>query len=357
MILFTRRITYPTTIVRLFACLLGAVTFLTLSSGAWAFSPITVLAIDGQDDEGEGVSPSLYNTVRTQVALHPDFSLSDVPPQALQDLLLAAGCSTLDDACASDLASLLGSRWVLWGFADAAGVTLHLRDLTGEEPQRSTRLDHVPTTAREEVLLARRLLWGDIGVLAVSSSPPGAQVFIDGRLVGTTPLRLQSQAPGLVTLRLVSPTHAIFERVVEIDINESIVAATLAPMVAAAPPRDRTITAPAAYLTASTALLVAGISTAISVTRTQNRFDDVMGNPSLDRGRAGTLETRGNRRATASNALIPLGSIGTIGSTVWLLLRRDQRGHDDVMTDSGAWSRYHGTALQSGTSNESRVAE
>jgi hypothetical protein len=42
--------------------------------------------------------------------------------------------------------------------------------------------------------------------LEVVSRPPGAQVFVDGRLLGTTPLR-QEVAPGSHAVRLVLPAH------------------------------------------------------------------------------------------------------------------------------------------------------
>jgi hypothetical protein len=42
--------------------------------------------------------------------------------------------------------------------------------------------------------------------LEIASRPPGAQVFVDGRLVGTTPLR-QEVAPGSHAVRLALPAH------------------------------------------------------------------------------------------------------------------------------------------------------
>jgi hypothetical protein len=62
--------------------------------------------------------------------------------------------------------------------------------------------------------------------LNVVSRPPGAQVYVDGRLIGTTPLSLPDVAPGAHTVRIALPGHQRWE-------SHVIVAAGAATRVAA----------------------------------------------------------------------------------------------------------------------------
>ncbi len=55
----------------------------------------------------------------------------------------------------------------------------------------------VSETASQEVIVRK-----DVGILEVNSEPSGAQVFIDGKMAGETPVEIGDMAPGSKTIRI-----------------------------------------------------------------------------------------------------------------------------------------------------------
>ena len=71
----------------------------------------------------------------------------------------------------------------------------------------------------------------DSGPLTVSSDPPGAQVYLDGEMIGMTPLTVADVSPGEHTLLITLDGYTDFSQVVTISGEGNIVSAALVPSV------------------------------------------------------------------------------------------------------------------------------
>ncbi|HON82033.1 MAG TPA: PEGA domain-containing protein [Methanoregulaceae archaeon] len=67
------------------------------------------------------------------------------------------------------------------------------------------------------------------GPLTVSSDPPGATIYLDGQMVGTTPLTLTDTASGEHTLTLTMEGYSDFSQTITVTRDGSAVSATLVP--------------------------------------------------------------------------------------------------------------------------------
>jgi hypothetical protein len=68
------------------------------------------------------------------------------------------------------------------------------------------------------------------GPLAVSSEPPGATVYLNGKMEGTTPLTITSIAPGEHTLMVAMEGYSDFTQTVTITAEGNTVSAALVPL-------------------------------------------------------------------------------------------------------------------------------
>lgn len=291
---------------------------------------MTVLSLDAERSVDDAAA-ELYAAVRTQIAYHRELTLNDVPPQPLGELLLALGCTELDAVCAEDLVAVTQADWLVWGEVSERGAELTVFDL-----QRGAVLRTAETgppaewVEREAVLAARQLLWGSVAGLTVASSPPGAQVELDGVVVGVTPLAVTQLALGGHVLRVSLPGFAVSEQRIGLDLGELEVDVQLVSEVAVrsdpAVSAQRAGRTPAFIAVATGAsLLVAGVASGLAHQSTQRRFDRTTDALALDRDRAEALAARGRRQATATNLLLPLGGATLLGGGVWAISTRERR--------------------------------
>lgn len=131
----------------------------------------------------------------------------------------AMGCT--DSSCLSEVATAMDADRIVTGTMDKVGASFlivvteidarALEPLSRVEvtvPADETKLiDAVRAAARDLVAKSPKAGQGGPGSLVVTSSPAGAQVFVDGQLVGTTPARTGDLPAGdkKITLR---PTGA-----------------------------------------------------------------------------------------------------------------------------------------------------
>lgn len=288
---------------------------------------VTVLAFDAADTQQDAAT-ALYGAVRTQVAYHRDLALNDVPPQRLDDLLLAVGCTTLDGECAELVQMVTEADWLVFGEVGQTETALTVFDVVRGQPVRTVRLQRTPDAwqDRDDVLLARHLLWGNVGTLSVTSEPPGATVYLDDVLVGVTPVEASQLALRGSVLRVERPGFAPWEARVEVDLGLTEANARLTPLGVAEieTPRERSGSGRAgAWVTsgAGAALLAAGLVTGIESRQNQAAFDRAVDDVELDRDRAETLRDRGTRQSRAANVLLPLGATTLAGGVVWLIVQ------------------------------------
>ena len=305
-------------------------TFAALVACAVAVSPahaderrrVTVLSLDAAESLGDA-SAELYAAVRTQIAYHRELTLNDVPPQPLNELLLALGCTSLDALCAEELIAVTNADWLVWGEVTEEGGQLTVFDLARAEVLRDASFGPPSSwVEREAVLVARQLLWGSVAGLTVRSSPLGAQVTLNGERVGVTPLTLSQLPLGGYTLRVEAAGYAASEQQIGLDLGELEVDVQLVSSVVTLAQLDAPRASTRAGIVVAAAgasLLVAGIATGVASRHTQRRFDRTVDEVALDRDRADSLSARGRRQSTATNLLLPTGGVSLLGGVVWAL--------------------------------------
>ena len=303
---------------------------------------VTVLEFDAPTAADEGRAAAFFGTLRTQVAYHPTLTLNDVPPQRLDDLLLAIGCYALDEACAAQLADIVGGDILVFGVIhDDEGSALEYFDMRSGTTSHRAEVapGQWPRTPEGESVLARGVLWGPVGVLRVTSDPPGATVYFGDTELGETPLEASALPLRRSEVRVELEGYTSARRDVAVDIEPTAENFTLAVAVAAdvtaAPSRQRersnrapSRTLPVVVATAGGLLTGAGVATSALFANAQRDFDAETASLEFDAERALRLRDEGERYATLTNVLLPLGATALIGGTTWALLRRRTAGAD-----------------------------
>lgn len=157
------------------------------------------------------VVQSVLTTDTTRVVLGRDDIAQVVQLEAEKQ---AMGCS--DSSCLSEVATALDADRIVTGTMDKVGTSFLIViteiDARALEPvarveatvpaDESKLIDAVRSSARELLAKSPRMAPGGPPVLVVSSNPPGAEVYVDDRLVGKTPLTTGELAPGDHKVRL-----------------------------------------------------------------------------------------------------------------------------------------------------------
>lgn len=201
---------------------------------------VTVLEFDAPTAADEGRAAAFFGTLRTQVAYHPTLTLNDVPPQRLDDLLLAIGCYALDEACAAQLADIVGGDILVFGVIhDDEGSALEYFDMRSGTTSHRAEVapGQWPRTPEGEAVLARGVLWGPVGVLRVDSDPSGATVYFGDAQLGETPLEASGLPLRRSEIRVELEGYTSARRDVAVDIEPTAENFTLTvAVVADAPP-------------------------------------------------------------------------------------------------------------------------
>jgi hypothetical protein len=141
-------------------------------------------------------------------------------PQALADLYVTLGCGLLsrdreDEALAA------------------------FRTAVSFDPERSTAVTGLTDRQQKAFDKAQRqLLSGNPTRVQILSEPPGAQVAIDGRPVGTTPLQATPLYPGIHFVRLELDGHSRWTMTLPDGVPPERIHAWLVPTWQGDPPRD-----------------------------------------------------------------------------------------------------------------------
>ncbi len=336
------------------------------ASSAWAQSPltpVTVLAFDATGDLDEAAM-EFFNGLRTQIEFHRDFRLNDVPPQSLDELLLAVGCTDLDVSCSQMVGDIVGTQVLAWGEytvdESTATLSMTLFDLELATEIR-TRTHVVPAESRGMLLqnhqvIGRSLLYGSEGSLNIVASEDGAQVFVNGEDMGAAPLHMADIPFGLYAVRVEADGFAPYDEIVVVDIGgatESVV--LVAGAVASrgreprAPraPRDNaggSNVGPWVVMGSGVALVAAGVVFGAQKNATQDEFDALVAQPVMDRDEAESLESRGQTQALLSNVGISVGAAALVGGLVWRLAR----GGQDADTGQTSRPQVNGYAAGDG---------
>jgi TolB-like protein len=153
----------------------------------------------------------------------------------------ALGCES-DTSCLAEIGGALGVALLVTGSVGKVGssflVNLSLTDtktvkVEAREQRQVASADELPAQVEAAArFLVRGLLEGQQGDLIVKASESGADVELDGRIVGVTPLARQTVAGGPHTLKLVKKGFITWAR--DLDVQKgapTIVDASLVPSV------------------------------------------------------------------------------------------------------------------------------
>ncbi len=336
-------------LVPLLACLLVA----PHVSHAQSRELVTVLAFTDSDGDSD-TAERLYNAVRTQIEFHRDYSLNDVPPQTLDDLLMAVGCASLDADCSELVGDIVQSGFLAWGEIvrneAQVGVRMTLWNLRDAEEVRA--VSHLIPTERSSMLtefdsvVGRSLLYEEPEALTVEANAPGTTVFLDGVERGAAPTTIVVERLGFYEVEVVADGYRPFVSTAVVDLGGEVVVAELE--VQEEPRRNNSgalgDAAPWIVVGAGVAVAATGAVFGIQANGTQNEFDDVVSERVLDRARAEDLQSQGENQAMLSNVFLGTGAALIVGGVIYKVIRG---GGDDEDSEE-PWARVGGFASADG---------
>ncbi len=232
------------TLSRLSGCLIPLVAFACLASPA-AAKERTKLAVLDLDDKGVGAATTQSLTDVVTVALN-ELGVFDVLSRADIQQMLAfeqgkqmLGCES-DTSCLAEIGGALGVALLVHGSIGKVGSTFMVNlaltssstaKVLAREQRQIALANELPTQVKAAArFLVRDLLQKELGYLVLQASESGADVEVDGRIVGVTPLARQNLSGGPHTLRVSKKGFVSFAR--DIDVvkdSASLVDAQLVP--------------------------------------------------------------------------------------------------------------------------------
>lgn len=186
---------------------------------------------------GLGVDPETVEGLEIAVhgALHRLPGTSLVPRSRAESFVEREGldCDG-EDACLADYASGLGASTAVYGAVGGLGesYSIALKAVDAERGAVRSRVELRVGEDRDTLVESVRagafeLLRPDLytGSLRVELSVDGAEVFVDGELVGTTPLPepIQALEPGRRALKIVKTGYKDFDRFVDVRFQKTSV--------------------------------------------------------------------------------------------------------------------------------------
>ncbi|RMG98805.1 MAG: PEGA domain-containing protein [Deltaproteobacteria bacterium] len=204
------------------ATFLLACTVAVPPASVWAASADPSFAVAPVRVEGAGPRQAV---VAERVARAASEGVARLPGATVVSLDVDEDCTTA--ACRLDGAKSLGARWLLDVDVTVEDrdyqVHLAVRDAEGKVPDVRESFEcqicGIEELGERTAAVAAKLVEAvaaqdaGAGTVQVRTTPPGAQVAVDGTSVGTTPLRLEL-SPGEHRVRIEREGHAAVERTV-----------------------------------------------------------------------------------------------------------------------------------------------
>jgi len=212
------------TTVRLLRPLAAALVLLMLPVSAYAAAPRRVAVLPlGSLGVDEDVASSLLGFLRAEVGKIPGFTVVDLSKQGR---VAGADCKG-EEKCLAAAGVKYGADEVVSGTVAGVGeaYSIDLKRVvvrTGKEDARITEL----ISGEREVLIdgvrgaAFKLLLPSqyVGTIQLDLAEAGAEVFVDGRAAGKTPLKapIPNLPPGKHALKIVKPGFADFDKWIDV---------------------------------------------------------------------------------------------------------------------------------------------
>lgn len=208
-----------------------------------AAEPITLAVVDLQDKgAGLGICGNLTDTVTvalSKLGVFRVLSRADIQKMLeMEQQKQMLGCD--DASCLAEIGGALGVGLLVTGSVGKVGtgfiVNLTLTDTTSvevkarEQRQVSREEDLMKEVEGATRFLVRDLLRGKQGELILTTVELGAEVEIDGRLIGVTPLGRQTLAGGPHTVKVHKKGFVTWANDVDIESDQpAVVNASLVP--------------------------------------------------------------------------------------------------------------------------------
>ncbi len=207
--------------------------------------PLVVL-VDSSPAMPPELRAQLVPALQAEVERSAGYRWSEPPPVSVDELALALNCDGMDDACLRRAADSLKTEAVLLVSVSSGGrreVTLSLVHVKVARPSKvlGVTLSDVATTVTEVRTAARGLL-GPVRPtrLLVLTEPAGAQVTVDGRPVGKSPVTLADITEGAHRVTVGLSGYQDQETQVQVPLGQATeVRLSLVAAVVAVAPREK----------------------------------------------------------------------------------------------------------------------
>jgi TolB-like protein len=191
-----------------------------------AVTPLSTLGSEVSSASAKKITAELETALAsiTGIKVIGTAAVSDAIKKAKQQRL--AACDG-DATCLKDVGTLVGAELVVFGelggLGDAQIVYLKLIDAKLGREVRGTTLDVSSLGAGGARAAAYRLLDPGrfVGTLAVTVDIPGAQVFVNGKLIGKSPVKPLAFTVGTHALRVTHPEYRDFVRFVDVEFDKA----------------------------------------------------------------------------------------------------------------------------------------
>lgn len=165
-----------------------------------------MVLMDSGPSTGAEFKASLTATLRREVDRSVDHRWVEPPAISVDELALALSCASMNDACLKRAGENLKADAVMLVAVGKGRRSEVVLSLVSVHPARPTRMAAVPLVESPATLAdvrqAARSLLGKVKPtrLTVVTDPPGAQVQVDGKMVGSTPVVLPDLPDGRHTV-------------------------------------------------------------------------------------------------------------------------------------------------------------
>jgi hypothetical protein len=326
-------------ITSVFAALLVLVA-LSLTASAQEEFTVTVL-MPSSFQVGEAETTLMWESLQDAVESHRDFELSELPPQTLDDLLFAVGCSSPSPECLDIIHEDLGSDFLIFGELGATGraflVEMTLWDFEAREAVRRFTKAVEGDTAEFRTLiplLARGIVYGDVGRVEIHVRPREATVLFDQRPTGEArPIVLQHLELGTHVIRASMPGYFDYSETIYVGLETERMEITLVPTTREVEVRGGRVWTWVALGT-GVALTGAGVAFGLLAQDTQSRFDDGANALTLNLSALESLQDEGETQSTLANVFLIAGGAALAAAVVLFFVEES-----GVVVDSGAGHR------------------
>lgn len=269
------------------------------------------------------VADQLLEALNEAVRAHPDYTLSDIPPQTLSELLLAVGCNEPNPECLDLANEILESDYLIWG--DIGGteraylVELTMWDFaTDSAANRLTKAVDGDAEAFTALLpiFARGIVYGPVGQVEITVDPPDAAVEFDSRPAPEDrPIVLQGLELGPHVIRASRDGYFDYQQELVVDIDPVAVLVDMVPTTEEIEVSGGRLWTWIA-LGSGVALTGAGIALALLEKDTQDQFDTAAGEVQVNLQDLQDLQDQGELEALLANIFLATGGAALVAGVV-----------------------------------------